>query len=218
MSSQWVKFEDFYDLLLIELPGCTTALVDKTLVEIAREFCSKTDAWTLAFDPIDLLASQADYELAPPAADTEMVRILQLTIGAELLWEDSERSEGRGRQDRVAPKYQRNEAPFQLSADLKTLTLLGDEVPTADLLAGLVLKASIKPELDAELLPAFMRSQESEAIRFGVLYRLMRMAKKPWTDRELSSDYETRYNQLTNFAAYKAQVGNTREHLRTRKV
>ena len=42
----------FYDLVMPELPGCTTAMVDLQLVRMARDFCERTRAWRGDFDAI----------------------------------------------------------------------------------------------------------------------------------------------------------------------
>ncbi len=215
--SAWTEFKDYYDLLLPDLPGCGTAMLDSNLREVARDFCSKTDAWTVDFDPIDLVATQASYDLAAPTAQAEVVRIITLTVGSDLLWDDSDRLEGRADNARGTPKYERNDAPFKLSGGMDEITLLPDVVPTADLVGGMVIKASIMPKIDTTLLPSFLRTQNSESIRAGVFSRLMRMQKKPWSNPPLASEYAAEWRQALNFAAYKAQVGNTREHLRTRK-
>lgn len=204
---------DFYDLLLPELPGCATALVDLHLREVAREFCTKTSIWRQDLTAINLVASQAAYAVATPAS-SELVRITQLTVAGELLWQLSDRNVER-QQDGVAAKYNTNEPPFSLSADFAQITLM--EVPTEALTGGLEITAALQPTSSAATLPDFLKTQHSEAIRFGVLSRLMAMGKKPWTDRELSAAYDVRWNAKLNFAAYQATVGNTREPIRTKK-
>lgn len=52
---------DFYDLLLPELPGIATPMVDLHLREVARDFCTKTSAWREDLTAIDLVAEQGTY-------------------------------------------------------------------------------------------------------------------------------------------------------------
>lgn len=205
---------DFHDLLLPELPGCTVDLVNLHLREVARDFCLKTSAWRLPFDPVNLVAAKPTYDLEPSEPEAEVVRVTQLTINSELLWEETDR-EQQGATS-VAPKYVRNEPPFTLSPDLLEITLMTDEVPNTSLAAGMQVVGAMKPSAGAARLPDFLRSQYSEAMRFGTLARLMRMAKKPWTDKALAADYLSDWHKALNFAAYQVQVGNTREHLRVK--
>lgn len=202
---------DYYDLLLPELPGCLPSMVDLQLREVAREFCEKTSIWREDLTAIDLVAGQAAYAVASPSVSA-MVRVVSLTVADVLLWKDRQVKEGDDE-----PKYNPSEPPFTLSADLTTLTLATDEVPTASLVGGLVITAALKPTAAAANLPDFLRSQWSDAIRAGVLSRLMVMGRKPWTDRELAGIYASTWNTQLNKAANQGQVGNTRKQLRVRK-
>lgn len=207
--------KDFYDLLMPELPGCTTAMVDLHLRETARDFCTRTSAWKLPFDAVNLVAGQATYDLEPSEPEAEVVRVIKLTLNSELIWEDTDREQKAA--DSLEPKYVRNEPPFTLSPDLLEITLMTDEVPTAAVAGGMVIVGAMKPTARATRLPDFIKGQYSDAMRWGTLARLMVMAKKPWTDRALASAYLSMWNGALNFAAYQAQVGNTREKLRVKK-
>lgn len=207
---------EFYDLMLPELPGCTTDMLDLQLRQVARELCDRTSAWRQAIDPISLVAGQGTYDLDSPETKSDIVRLTKLSIGSTLLWQDKEEDE-RTCSTTETPKYTRNEPPFSLSPDLLELTLIAAEVPAADLASGLTGEAALKPSLDATTLPDFLKTQHSETMRFGVLSRLMLMGGKKWTDRPLAAEYRTEWNKALNFAAYQGQVGNTRQRLRVRK-
>ena len=205
---------DFHDLLLPELPGCTVAMVNKNLREAAREFCDRTGLWRQSLTAIDTVAAQATYALATPT-DSQLVRISEITVNSLLLWRLSRRE--RADWSELCPKYDLDEPPFVLSAGLTTITLDRDEIPTASVVGGLVVEATLTPTPTAATLPDFLLSKYSEAIRYGTLSRLMKM-KKPWGDRPLAMDYQTRWNQALNFGGYQAEVGNTRRPLRTKKA
>jgi hypothetical protein len=206
---------EFHDLLLPELPGCTVAMVNLHLREAAREFCAKTSAWRQALTAVDTVAGQAGYVLATPA-ESELVRVTELTVNDILLWRHSA-IERAATDSEDLPKYDIDETPFTLDANLTTITLAADEIPTAAVTGGLAVTAALKPTAAAANLPDFLLVHHSEAIRHGTLQRLMRMAKKPWTDRPLAVDYESRWHSALNFAAYQAQVGYTRRPLRVTK-
>jgi hypothetical protein len=200
----------YYDLLLPELPGCTTAMLDFHLRETVREFCSRTSVWRADMAAINLVADQAAYSITTPT-ESEVVRVTALTMNGEALWIDSDKTDGSN-----APQYQRNDPPFSMSADLTQIVLVEDEVPSASLVAGLEITAALKPTASAATLPDFLMSQYSEAIRHGALSRFMVM-KKPWRDLQLATYYGGRWESALNFAAYQGQVGNTRQHLRVKQ-
>lgn len=202
----------YYDHLLPELPGCTTAMVDLHLRAMVRDFCKRTSVWRQDLAAINLVANQASYTLVTPA-DSEVVRVTALKAASELLWVDTDRQT-----DGDEPKYQRGEPPFTQSTDLSQITLITDEVPAASLAGGLVVTVALRPTDTAATLPDFLLTEYLEAIRLGTLSRLMRMGgKKPWSDRVLAADYDTRFNALVNHAAYQGSVGNTRKSLRVKK-
>ena len=121
-------------------------------------------------------------------------------------------------QDQVQPKYRRDDPPFTMSADCTQIILNADEVPTAAIASGLVVTVALQPTVVATVLPDFLKASYLPALRYGTLFRLMRMgSKKPWSDRELSVDYESRWHQELNFAAFQGDVGNNRKPLRVTK-
>lgn len=206
---------EFHDYLLPELPGCTVDMVNFNLRETARQFCQQTSAWRLPFDNVNLVAAQATYDLEPSEPESEVVRIVELTVNSILLWTETDREQYS--QLAIDPKYARNEPPFSLSPDLLEITLIDDEVPSASVTAGLQVVGAMKPSQKAASLPDFLLSQYSEALRFGTLSRLLAMGNKPWSDRQLASGYMGEWNKALNFAAYQVQTGNTRAPLRVRK-
>lgn len=207
--------KEFYDLLLPELPGCGTDLLDLHLRETARAFCRQTSAWKLPYDPVNLVAGQVTYDLEPSEPEAEVVRVIKLTLGTTLMWEDADREQEGC--DAEEPKYTRDRPPFTLSPDLLEITLMSDETPCADLAGGLVVVGAMCPTERAASLPDFLKGQYSDTLRYGTLARLMVMNKKPWTDRALATAYLGEWNKALNFAAYQVQVGNTRRHLRVKQ-
>lgn len=199
-------FSTFYDHLLPELPGCTTEFVDLHLLQVARDFCTRTSAWR---DTFDTIASQDDtltYDLFTSEARTELVQLLRLTINDVLLWcaEDPAENEDQ-------PENPADQPPFVINGDGDLITL--EEQPEGDI----VMVGSMRPTMAATSLPDLLLNDYLEAIRTGTLARLMVMSGKRWTDRDLATIYGREYTRLTTAAASKARGGNTRKPLRTRK-
>ena len=199
----------YYDYVMPELPGITPQMLDFHIRQTAREFCNRTSVWRQALDAVDTVAGQATYTLTMPT-DAALVRLTRLSVNGELLWIDVEPK------DDEDPTYTRNNAPFSLSNDLTQITLITEEIPEASVTDGLAMTAALQPTNAATTLPDFLLNQYVEAMRMGILYRLMLMPKKPWGDRALAMDYESRFNALVNHAAYQGDVGNTRKPLRVK--
>lgn len=203
----------FHDQLLPELPGCSTAMVNRHLVDTARQFCTDTSAWRTTLTPINLVAAQAAYTLAPGVTDSEVVRLTKLTASSALLWLDRDVTQFNSIDK---PKYDPNNPPFSLDGALQVITLETAEIPAGNVTAGLTIDGVLKPTLTAATLPDFLLNTYSEALRFGTLSRLMMMAAKPWSAPAQAVGYGFEYQKLKNFAAYQGQVGNTRQTLRVR--
>lgn len=204
---------EYHDLLLPELPGCTIAMVNLHLRETARDFCRRTSAWRQDLAAVNTVGGQADYPLTLPA-ESQLVRVTDLTVHGRRLWRSVELDKAdAGAQQ---PKYGITEPPFDLDDNLSEITLHADEVPGESVVGGLQASAVLTPTTTATALPDFLLGQYSEAMRHGTLARLMLMPKKPWTDRVLAGVYEGLWQEALNFAAYQAQVGNTRRPLRVK--
>lgn len=202
----------FHSLLLPELPACPEPMMDLHLREVARDFCLRTSAWAMPLDAIDMVASQAIYDIDSPEPESVVTRVTQLTSNNVLLWRDVD-----PKYSEDAPKYRRGEPPFTVSNDLLQITLIADEVPTAAVSGGLQLIGALQPSRSASTLPDFLLTVYSEAMRVGTLSRLMAMSKQTWTDQAMAAVYAREWEQKLGFAGYQVNVGNTRKTLRVRK-
>lgn len=199
-------FSTFYDHLLPELPGCTTAMVDLHLLQVARDFCSKTACWQDNFPTITAQEDTLTYVLDTPEVKSLLVRPLRLTIASELVWSAIDPAA-----DEDQPEFARDQPPFSINGDADEITFT--EQPVGDI----VIFGAMRPALNATTLPDLLLNDYLEAMRTGTLSRLMVMGNKPWTDRDLAGVYDAAYGRLATAAAVKAQGGNTRKPLRTRK-
>jgi hypothetical protein len=205
-------FSKFYDALLPELPGCPLKLVDHHLLMVARDVCERSSCWLETFPDIPAEVGVAIYYLPVPEEKAELVAVRELRMAGDLQWRAVDpptppRTSGVVQEQ---PRFPVGKPPFSVSQDREQITLI--EPPTGDL----SIVGTMRPTLDATVLPDVLYLQTLEAVRMGVLSRLLRMGGKPWTDRDLAVDYETSYNTALNAAASDAAQGNTRSMLRTR--
>lgn len=200
----------FYPLVLAELPTCSFPLINQHLLDTARAFCSQSSIWTADLSPVDLVAGTVSYALTSPLANSEVARIVGLTVAGVWMWCDKEAST-------TQPQYRRDDPPFLLSPNFDQITLSADIAPAASTIGGLEMSAVLQPSRTATELPDALLNQYSDAMRFGVLSRLLALGNQPWTDRALSAAYRNEYQQQLAHAAYQGAIGNTRRALRVRK-
>lgn len=204
---------DFYDYLLPELPGCTPEFLDIHMVEAARKFCGESLVWRGDFDPVNLVADEATYDLEPDEPKSVAVKVIRLTVNSVVLW-DQEWRIGCGRDE---PSYHL-EAPFSVSEDFTQLTLVDDEIPSAAVTDGLEVYGAMAPSFDADRLPDILLTTHLEAFRKTVLSRLMLMPKKPWSNADLAVEYRAEATSLQHLAAMRVAGQNVRGPLRSRKA
>ncbi|APW38442.1 hypothetical protein RD110_15575 [Rhodoferax koreense] len=214
-------FAAFYDHLMPELNGVTTAMVDLHLRMVARELCHDALVWRVPFTPINLVGGQAAYSLATAETMAEPVKVLSFSLAgvpiydAEYVpadcWWNSAETEAK------APKYRDGSTPFALSLDLAQIILDDAEKPTASLAGGLKLIGALQPTQDATALPDFLFSRHLDTLRAGTLARLMVMAQRPWTNLTQGGMYMSAFTAGKAFAAKEARYGQTRKALRVRK-
>ena len=208
--------EKFYDLLLPELPGITTAMLDYHIIETVREFLQKTDAWREDVT-LDLFAGQSGYELTYfiQTLQVFVLKVFSISINESLLWvyDDSDIP-----LSETAPRYKSSEPPFSIDTNSNLIILDADNTPKNSITRGLKVNASFMVLFGnaSQTFPAFILRQHSETIRCGTLARLMLM-KKPWGDRELAMKYEQRWREGLAYAGYQGAVGNTSRKLRVKK-
>lgn len=198
-------FSSFYDPILPELRGCTTTLLDFHLRQVARDFCDRTDCWVDTFPTIQMAESTLSYFVLTQEPKSQLVRLRRMTINGSLQWS----ALAPDPDDIVVPRFPPHKPPFTLDYNTDLLTLR--EQPAGDI----VLVGSMKPTLAVTVLPDLLLNTHLEAMRTGVLSRLMRMGSKPWSNPELSEFYRTEYEAAINSAALIAARGHTRAPLRT---
>jgi hypothetical protein len=198
-------FSAFYNDLLPELPGCTTGMLDLQLLRVAREFCQRSSAWREPMLPITAEPGVKTYALFSPEPKTDVLRVLELTVGGQLLWRAEPSLE---QHPTVQPKFLPHHPPFTLDSQATEITLR--DVPTGAI-EGVV---AMRPSFTATTLPDLMQSDYLEALRAGVLARLMAMGGKPWSDRTMAATYEDRWQREVGFHATRSARGNTRAPLR----
>lgn len=199
-------FSAFYDALLPELPGCTTGMLDYHLRAVARDFCDRTSAWRAECLAVTSVEDTLTYFLLLGEANTDLVKLTKLVVDDVLQWQDKQEDPD----DTEVARYRPHKPPFTLNDAGDQFTL--EEQPTGEI----VFTAAMKPKLTVTTLPDVLFNVHLEAIRTGVLSRLMRMGGKKWTDRDLAVAYEADFNAHMNHAAIAPTRGYVRAPLRTR--
>lgn len=196
-------FSTFYDVLLPELPGCTTRMLDLHLLMVARDVCERAGCWSASVT-VSAEADRLDYPLSSPEPKSEISRVTRIEWGGQLQW-----ALIRPPRHEQQPLFAPGEPPFALNSAMDTIVLA--DQPDGEILIA----ATLRPSLQAIQLPDLLLNRHQETLRVGVLSRLMRMGGKPWSNPALGAQYASEFESHLNHAAMNAQHGNARAPLRT---
>ncbi|MDQ3186902.1 MAG: hypothetical protein M3Q16_10710, partial [Pseudomonadota bacterium] len=60
-------WSDFYDLVMPDLPGCPSVVVDNSLRQSAIAFCEQSLGWKYDHPSVPVVQGIAEYAFVPPA-------------------------------------------------------------------------------------------------------------------------------------------------------
>lgn len=196
-------WSDFYDLVLPDVPGCTTAMVEMVLRQSAISFCEQSLAWKYDHSPIAVLPGLAEYGfILPPGTVVHTVAYAALD-GRELNVSAGEADAESWRSLTGRPEY--------VSGRNTALALL----PTPDSSGLLVLKVVLKPSPSAVGIDDGIFDEYREAITHGALARLMLSPRKPYTNVQLAQYHAQQFAIHSADSGGRAARNNSRAPLQT---
>ena len=192
---------EMYEHTMPELPGCAKILIMRTVVEIIREWCYRTQAWETDLNDIDIIDEQKDYELDSPVEDTEIVAIVYRSgddVGVK--------NDGR----LLSPGTE-----YTIPVDKDIISLYAE--PSANNAGALKIPVALQPILaateDTEV-PQRLFDDHHQVWAYGVMSKLMLMKGKKWSDREAGRLYHNIYWDGVRLAIAERTRGRTNRTLR----
>lgn len=191
------------NLVLQQVPGAPDQLVTTQVTQVAREFYTKSTAWREDVGPYTIKQLQDTIQLNP----VDQNKRVQFVLDAWLFpFEGSNLPQQLTVLTR-APYGGTPQPPsryFMKAMDQLQL------YPVPDQTYGKILyvHASLVPTPTASTLPDVAYTHHLDALQYGVLARLYRMPKKPWSDKQLGQDYERKFRQEIMIWRDVAQRGN----------
>lgn len=190
---------DFHPRVMPYVIGCPTPTVDTALIDVAREFCTKTSCWeftsTANVYPYD---SRAEFDAD---TGTEVVKVLSLVVNGE---------EYDIKSTRDLPPTWRTDPPDDntLYHDNRTEFLIFPVPAETDTVE---MKMVLRPTLSATTVGDEVFDLYAEAIAAGVRSKLQRMPRQPWTDLVQAQIDDAQYQKAIHSAA-NADFARTRNH------
>jgi len=196
---------DFRRLVLPDVVGCPVTTVDNAIRGALREFCTRS--WILRKDltPIDTVIDQAEYTLTPPT-DNRILGPVYVGYEDEEIFPRTEEQ-----LDRQSRSW-RNSAsgtPYCYVV-LETNKLRLYPPPAKAVTGGLDVRLAVAPTNVALTVDDFLYDDWEEVIAQGALYRLLKMAKKAWSDQIAAGFNYQLYRQGMGRAGIEAEQGRVR--------
>jgi hypothetical protein len=186
---------DFYDHILPELQGVSTAVVDHMLIQVAREFFKDTEVHTSDLAAISVVAGTSSYTLTSLVEDTEVVRVKAAWYDDVPLDIAPESVLVTGNPDWTTSTGE----PRAYLAPIPGEIILFPE-PDESLASGLRVQVVLRPTVDAAVITDVWALEYMECLAYGVKGKLMAQPSKPWTNPDMAT-----YN-LAMYAASKSEA------------
>jgi len=161
---------DFHPLVLTSAIGCPLPVVNQKLIESAREFCIRTNAWQEE-DVITADGSTQQFDFATPTR-AEMLQVVRASVAGRPL-----NVYGR---NLLPPDWATNGARSDSLYHFTRYDYLLFPKPSAGELIEVVI--AVRPGLDGAGVGDEVFESHAEHIAAGARYRLLRMPRTEWQD------------------------------------
>ncbi len=206
MTTAW---SSFFPELLPDVPGCSDPMAERALRNSAIELCERGLIWSVAHEPVPVVAAVAEYDFEPEP-ETLVVSIRHghlnnATITAKsplelaALYPNWETVTG-------TPLYVTQSGP-------RAYRLV--PIPVAADAAGFIATVYLKPTRDATGVEDYIYEEWLEAIVSGAKARLMMTPNERFTNERMSAAHARMYEKAIANASIRASRGFTRNNLET---
>jgi hypothetical protein len=198
---------------------CPNPIIRRELVNACRDLCDRTMLWVSKLDPIDVVADEAEYQLAANGAEIAGVDRAKFNgktiypVSETALDEDESQDYKTSWRDKTTDIPERYFVTFE-----KKLRLV--YMPDANLTSGLEVWVYTIPLISATAVPSFLWENFKDMITDGAKGRLKAISDMPWSDMELAGAFLGSYEAQMTKAKQKKYQGfqrvKTRAIVRTR--
>jgi len=188
-------------LVYAQVPEAPDLLIDRVLIETARDFCKQTRAWRSTITET-VTADTLTVDVTPPT-EGELVDVVTASLDSQPLEKKTE-----FQLDEIDPDWRTVAGtPFAILLGDDTDQVIVAGLSSTTYTAGLTIRAAWQPILGAATLDGKLVSQFSDALVRGALGRLYLMPDQPWTSENKAGFYMTWYENDVNDAKSKVADG-----------
>lgn len=191
------------------VPGAQKTDIESAIRAVIREFCTKTMLWTKQLPAISIVSSTPTYTLTAPT-DTAIVAVERVEINGVYVDPVSQDV-----LDRSSDPWRSEESslPSAYMVDAEKVLRL-KEIPTEDIVNGLIVWVAVKPSITTSTIPDFIVEDWYETILNGVVSYLLRMPGKSWTNVQGANYFEDYYSGYISEAKNRKVTGKAKVSIR----
>lgn len=216
-----ITIDNWMDEVVPAAQLCPNPIIRKDILNACREFCKRTELWTVDLTAIDIVTDQAEYPLIYATADIAGANRAKILGARDPL--DAVAEEALEEDTRESGEYwrEKTEAPLEIKRYYVTpdYNLRLVYIPDAGLTAGLNVNAFVMPLETATEVPLFLYTEYKEVIAMGAKGRLKLRPDMPWTDIQTGAGYMDIFDQGVFIGRQKKFTGfmktKTRDTVRT---
>lgn len=190
-------WSDFYNYVLPYVPGVGTDVADFAIRGAAIDFCEDTQIDQADLTAVDLSISAADYTLAPPSDQYDIVQVMSVRCDDHWLTpktiDDLVRENGEYWPEMTAVTPRNFTQKTQ-----DTLTVF--PLPTTAVTGALKVRVAMRPDIAASGMTDWVANRYRRDIAAGAIAELMDQPSKPWSNPERAKVYNARFLAATSNA------------------
>ncbi len=208
-SNGTTDFTEWYQDILPEVPGANAELCLHHIRRTLIEFCEETQSLQEIRDDIVSISGESDYtiESATPLV-YDFINLISVHYDGQILQPTNEPELDSNRNE----WYVLEGTPFAYyRSNLSTLRLFPIPIDDDDVIR---IRFAVAPTASSTSIDTDFFKEYRSGIAAGVLARLLRMNKKPWTDLQLSAFYEGKHEEAkaqAKLATWKSYTNRSME-------
>lgn len=198
--------------LMLWMPGLSDAEARYALMDCAREFCSRTNCWTVEPRlPFGAWPGPVEWTVGSPdvPAGATALRVREMRIGT-WTWHGVPPFVVASRLPGPCPKFTFGAIPREIGALRLRAAALGGEVPF------FAVRLALAPAVGSETLPPDLVGRWGEAFVAGARARLAAMTGRAWSDPNAAALHGASYTALANEARTASELSGVPSHMQTR--
>ena len=204
-TTRTIAFDAMVDDISAYLPGCPGPTISRTAKKVVTDLCQRGKVWHEEFVPVDMPAGQLSLPLLPPvphAVCTDVTSGYTIVAGQkkELTWAQYPAVRQR------YPDWPENnvgQPQYMTWATIGELLL----APVPEAAGTLYLRGYLRPSTDATVWDADLYAEFQRVVFHGVLYELMMMPNRGWSDAKAGALNGRQWTQLLASARDRSQRG-----------